>query len=224
MRQYEETLTDFDTIIHNIFDFDVETVVNDCVSIFSNHFFTAHLLDILYMNGKLQLNKPPVSQMSNEMITTNASQIYQQHLYCYCEELFQASTSTFSLFETAIDYLLINNKNNNNKANIESNTRLIETCLQKYDIKNSNEFEINRIYNLVAFKLNLHDLAHSIGRTMQLRAFKRAQYGLALGWNLRIRDSSFGDILGDKVCSFFFIFFFLLFSNSISSFNFYFLK
>lgn len=57
MKQFENELDQFDTIIHNIFDFDVESVIRDCVEIFGNNMFSAHLMDILYLNGKLQLNK-----------------------------------------------------------------------------------------------------------------------------------------------------------------------
>jgi hypothetical protein len=50
----------------------------------------------------------------------------------------------------------------------------------------------------MAFNYGLHDLAFSIGRIMQTRAIKRGLYGIALGWNVRIKDSAFGTLLAEK--------------------------
>lgn len=39
---------------------------------------------------------------------------------------------------------------------------------------------------------------------MQMRAFKRGLYGTALSWNVRIKDSSFGNYLAEKILEEFF--------------------
>ena len=57
MKQFEEELEEFDIIIHNIFDFDVENVIKDCVELFSNNLFSSHLMDILYLNGKSPIRR-----------------------------------------------------------------------------------------------------------------------------------------------------------------------
>ena len=56
MKMFENELEEFDVIIHKIFDFDVQVIANECVQLFGGmNLFSAHFLDILYVNGKLQL-------------------------------------------------------------------------------------------------------------------------------------------------------------------------
>jgi hypothetical protein len=206
MKQFENDLDEFDTIIHNIFDFDVESVIKDCVELFSNNLFSAHLMDILYLNGKLQLNKQELSMSvglesngmsrsvgnSNQHGSENANQLHEEHLSAYAAQLIDAfgDASSLSLHQIAFDYLL---KCKLSKYSID----LIENYLEKIPLNQKSELEANKLFHF-AFELNLHDLAFAIGRVMQIRALKKSQYGNALGWNIRIKDFSFGTILAEK--------------------------
>ena len=71
MSRFEDELEEFDAIIYKIFDFDVDVVVKDCVQLFSNNLFSAHLLDILFLNGKLQLNKQEFTISAGGNISSN---------------------------------------------------------------------------------------------------------------------------------------------------------
>jgi hypothetical protein len=204
MTQFEGELEEFDAIIYKIFDFDVDVVVKDCVQLFSNNLFSAHILDILYLNGKLQLNKQeftisaggnPNSMKNNNGLThvENANLIHEQNLIDYSLQLLNSSCSTesLSMYQTAFDYLI---KCNNTDTN---GMELIEIWMEKYPLTYKSELEVNKLFNM-AFKYGLHDLAFSIGRVMQTRACKRGLFGTALGWNVRIKDPAFGTQLAEK--------------------------
>ena len=201
-KQFKDELDQFDVVIHNIFDFDVESVIRDCVQLFSNNMFSAHLMDILFLNGKLQLNKKELSMSvgveSNTMGssvhgTENAIILHEDHLATYATQLLDAFgwESPISIYQISFDYLL--------KCKIEKyGVELIETFMEKISLDNISEFEGNKVYHL-AFEFNFHDLAFGIGRCMQMRALKKALYGTALGWNIRIKDVHFGAILAEKI-------------------------
>ena len=201
MKRFEGELTEFDAIIHNIFDFDVENVIKDCVLLFSNNLFSAHLLDILYLNGKLQLNKhdlalQPGSSLKMDGAENNASMIHQQNLIEYGLQLVSSGslTSSLSLYQTGFDYLIRCRKSNENNKGLE----LIETHLERIPLTYMSELEANQVFHM-AYQYGLHDLAFSIGRIMQNRALKRSMYGTALGWNVKIKDPSFGTYLGERI-------------------------
>lgn len=204
MRQFEQELEEFDIIIHNIFDFDVENVIKDCVELFSNNLFSAHLMDILYLNGKLQLNKQELSLTvgvsttlnnkrgnSNISATENASLLHDQHLEAYANQLLAAfwPVNSLSLYQIGFDYLT--------KCRLDKNgSDLIEAYMEKIPLNDISEIEANKLFHL-AFEYNFHDLAFSIGRIMQMRAFRKGKYGTALGWNVRIKDLNFGTLLAE---------------------------
>ena len=204
MSKFEGELDQFDAIIYKIFDFDVDVVVKDCVELFSNNLFSAHLLDILFLNGKLQLNKHEFtisaggnnlsSNSKNSNGLENASLIHEQNLIDYSIQLLNSSWSTesLSMYQTAFDYLI---KCRN--TDLTNGMELIETYLEKFPLTYVSELEANKLFN-IAFKYGLHDLAFSIGRVMQSRAFKRGSFGTALGWNVRIKDPSFGAFLAER--------------------------
>ena len=211
MKQFEQELEEFDIIIHNIFDFDVENVIKDCVELFSNNLFSSHLMDILFLNGKLQLNKQELSLTvgvsssssafnkragiinSNQLnASENAILLHAEHLEAYATQLLSAfwPTSSLSMYQIGFDYLL--------KCRLESNgPDLIEAYMEKIPLTSISELEANRLFHL-AFEYNFHDLAFSIGRVMQTRAFRNEQYGTALGWNVRIKDLNFGTLLAER--------------------------
>ncbi len=208
MKQFEEELEEFDIIIHNIFDFDVENVIKDCVELFSNNLFSSHLMDILFLNGKLQLNKQElsltvgVSTNSNNInkrgmanssnASENASLLHDEHLEAYATQLLSAfwPVGSLSMYQIGFDYLL--------KCRIENNgPDLVEAYMEKIPLDSISELEANKLFNL-AFEFNFHDLAFSIGRVMQTRAFRKSQYGTALGWNVRIKDLNFGTHLAER--------------------------
>ena len=200
MNQFENEFEEFDAIIHSIFDFEVGVVIKDCVDLFSNNMFSAHLLDILYLSGKLQLNKYDMAISSsmafgnlNNNNNENSNFIHEQHLIEYSTQLLSAclSTNSLSLYQTAFDYLI-------KCKNIEvKGIELIEIYMEKLPLTYISEIAANKIFH-VAFEYELHDLAFSIGRIMQVRAFKRGMYGTALGWNIRIKDASFGTFLAER--------------------------
>jgi len=196
MKRFEDELTEFDAIIHNIFDFDVENVIKDCAQLFSNNLFSAHLLDILYLNGKLQLNKHDSAFQVKNDDGENASMIHQQNLIEYGLQLISSgsSTSSLSLYQTGFDYWIRCKKLNENTKGLE----LIETHLERIPLTYMSELEANKVFHM-AYQYGLHDLAFSIGRIMQHRALKRDLYGLALEWNVKIKDPSFGTTLGEKI-------------------------
>ena len=199
-------MTEFDVIIHNIFDFDVEVVIKDCVQLFSNNLFSAHLLDILYLNGKLQLNKQDFGFNGSSKnfgidSTENASLMHQQNLIDYGLQLTSSgwTSSSISMYQTAFDYWI------KCKSFDESNRgmELIETYLESLSLTYVTELEANKVFH-IAFSYGLHDLAFSIGRIMQTRALKRRLYGTSLGWNVRIKDPSFGTFLAEQILESFF--------------------
>ena len=206
---FENDLDEFDSIIYNIFDFDVESVINDCTSLFSNNLFTAHLLDILYLNGKLQLNKQEfsstvgvMSSFNNDDVVPlngahqNADIVHEEHLVNYATQLIMSTrlsaSASLSIYETSFDYLL-------KCVNLErqKGIDIIEAYMEKIPLTSISEFEANKLFQ-IAYKLGLEDVAYSIGRCMQMRAFKANNYGTALGWNVRIKDASFGNILAER--------------------------
>lgn len=129
MNQFKDELTDFDVIIHRIFDFDVDEVIQKCVELFSNNLLSAHLLDILYLNGKLQLNKHEMTDQTMNNID-NSILMHEKHLTKYALQLLSAawSTSSLSLNQTAFDYLI-------KCTNIDnSGIELIETYLERLSL------------------------------------------------------------------------------------------
>ena len=213
MKQFVQELEEFDIIIHNIFDFDVENVIKDCVELFSNNLFSCHLMDILFLNGKLQLNKQELSLTvgvssvpssssfnkrsgiinSNQLnASENAILLHAEHLEAYATQLLSAfwPNSSLSMYQIGFDYLL--------KCRLENNgPELIEAYMEKIPLTSISEFEACKLFHL-AFEYNFHDLAFSIGRVMQTRAFRNEQYGTALGWNVRIKDLNFGTLLAER--------------------------
>ena len=206
MNVFQNELDQFDAIIHSIFDFDVDVVINECVELLKNNLFSSHLLDILYLNGKLQLNKYELgaSSSSNAFNTPNFTSenshvIHEYHIMEYATQLLNASSTSnsLSLYQTAFDYLL-------KCKNLEvKGIELIETHLEKFDLTNFSETTVNKVFHL-AFEYDLHDLAFSIGRIMQMTAFKLRRYGTALSWNIRIKDASFGTFLAERILELFF--------------------
>lgn len=220
MRMFEDNLDEFDSIIYNIFDFDVESVISECTNLFSNNLFTAHLLDILYLNGKLQLNKQEFSSTvgvmsggfgngtgDNDVIplggsNQNADIVHEEHLVNYASQLIMSTrlsaSPSLSIYETAFDYLL-------NCVNLErqKGIDIIEAYMEKIPLTYLSEVEANKLFQ-IAYKLGLEDIAYSIGRCMQMRAFKANNYGTALGWNVRIKDATFGNILAERLLEQFF--------------------
>ena len=199
MKRFEDELTEFDAIIHNIFDFDVENVIKDCVQLFSNNLFSAHLLDILYLNGKLQLNKHDAAYSQGGVVAKNdgdASMIHHQNLIEYGVQLVSSgwSSSCLSLYQTAFDYWIRCRKLNETSKGIE----LIESHMERIPLTYMSETEANKVFHM-AYQYGLHDLAFSIGRIMQTRALKRGLYGIALGWNVKIKDPSFGTFLAEQM-------------------------
>lgn len=205
MREFEDELDQFDTIIHNIFDFDVESVISDCVEIFGNHMFSAHLMDILFLNGKLQLNKKELSmtlgvESKNHMGvgssghgSENATILHEEHLSDYATQLLGAFgwSSSISIYNISFDYL---KKCTIKKYGID----LIEEFMEKIPLENISEVEANKVFYL-ASKFDFDDLAFGVGRCMQMRALKKGMYGTALGWNVRIKDMHFGTVLAEKI-------------------------
>ena len=105
-----------------------------------------------------------------------------------------SSTSSLSLYQTGFDYWIRCRRLNENDKGLE----LIETHLERIPLTYMNELDANKVFHM-AYQYGLHDLAFSIGRIMQTRALKRGLYGLALGWNVKIKDPSFGTHLGEKI-------------------------
>lgn len=201
MKQFENELDQFDTIIHNIFDFDVESVCKDCVELFSNNMFSAHLMDILYLNGKLQLNKKELSMtVGVESRSTfsggesrDAKVLHEEHLSAYAGQLLEAFgwSSAISVYQISFDYLL--------KCQYEKyGMGLVESFMEKIPLEHISELEGNKVFQM-AFEFGFHDLAFGVGRCMQMRALKKGRYGLALGWNVRIKDLHFGTVLAEKI-------------------------
>jgi hypothetical protein len=200
MSRFENDFEEFDAIIHSIFDFDVDVVIKDCVSLFGNNLFSAHLLDILYLSGKLQLNKYDMASgnagftlSSMNSCHGNSSFVHEQHLIEYSTQLLTAcaASESLSLYRTAFDYLV-------KCRNLEvRGLELIEAHMEKIPLTFMSESNANKLFHM-AFEYDLHDLAFSIGRIMQTRALKRGMYGTALGWNVRIKDASFGTFLAEK--------------------------
>ena len=148
MEHFELDTLDF--LIFSIFDFDIETVVNSSVDILSNKLFTAHFLDILYLNGKLQLNKDPNYDSS--------TQLYEENLADYgCSLL--ASSHTWLI---GCDYLIRCFRNINGidfieafieKMSFESENDALELFKNacKYDLQ-------ERGYFFECFYLNLRSV------------------------------------------------------------------
>lgn len=202
IKQFENDLNQFDSIIHNIFDFDVESVIKDCVDIFGNNMFSAHLMDILYLNGKLQLNKKELSMTvgvesshmgigSSSHGSENATILHEEHLSAYAKQLLNAFgwSSSISIYQISFDYLY--------KCRIEKyGLDLIEEFMEKIPLESISELEANKVFYMAS---EFHDLAFGVGRCMQMRALKREMYGTALGWNVRIKDMHFGTVLAEKI-------------------------
>lgn len=193
LKAFETEFYEFDSIIMKIFQFDVEVIENECVNLLSNNFFSAHFLDILHLNGKLQLKKE-IDFGSDE----NRLPVHEQHLIDYALQLLSAawSPSLLSLNQTAFDYLF--------KCQTEqSGIDYIEAYLERIPLYGISEREANKVFYL-AFQYGLHDLAFSIGRVMQMRALNCRLFGTALCWNAKIKDCSFGNILAEKIMDEFF--------------------
>jgi len=175
MEHFELDTLDF--LIFSIFDFDIETVVNSSVDILSNKLFTAHFLDILYLNGKLQLNKDPNYDSS--------TQLYEENLADYgCSLL--ASSHTWLI---GCDYLIRCFRNING-------IDFIEAFIEKMSFESEND-ALELFKN--ACKYDLQERAYSIGRVMEMRYLKISDYKSALNWCIKIKDPSFGTILAEKL-------------------------
>jgi hypothetical protein len=205
LKTFENDLTEFDLTIKSIFDFDISIVIKQCVQLFSNNLFSAHLLDILYLSGKLQLNKYDQFQMDsqyndaaggksdqNDQLVENADLLHEQHLMEYGIQLLESYPISLSMYQTAFDYFIA--CRNLNTKGID----LIETYIQSIPLTYVSELEANKIF-LMSYQYGLHDLAFSIGRCMQTRAAKRGCLGTALAWNCKIKDPCFGNALAEKI-------------------------
>lgn len=171
--KFEGELDRFDKVIFKIFYYEVDVIFKDCVDLFpNNNLFSAHLLDILFLNGRLQDNE-----------------IMEQHLIDYSIKLLNSSwaTESLSMYQIAFDYLI------HCKGGIE----IIESYLERFPLTYISELEAKKLFD-IAFKYGLHDLAFSIGRVMQTRAFKQDLFGTSLGWNVRIKDPVFGTALSER--------------------------
>lgn len=209
MKKFENEFIELDAIIHNIIDFDVGSVIKQSVELFANNLFSAHLLDILFLSGKLQLSKYELAASSSnsfEMVSYSTgaslrpddSMIHQQHLIEYATQILSACSlsSSLSMYETAFDYLI---KCKQENKGIE----LIEGYMEKIPLTTMSETNAYKLFHM-AYELDLHDLAFSIGRIMQMRAFTKGMYGISLGWNVRIKDASFGTMLAERILEDFF--------------------
>ena len=116
----------------------------------------------------------------------NANILHEEHLSAYAGQLIAAfgPASSLSMHQIAFDYLL--------KCKLDAND-LIEAYMEKIALTQMSEYEANMLCHL-AFQYNFH-LTFSIGRIMQMRAYKRGMYGTALGWNVRNKDLNFGTLL-----------------------------
>ena len=159
-------------------------------------------MNILYLNGKLQLNKQEFTNISSLSLadnngtssSDNASILHEQHLKSYAEQLIEAfeclDARNLSMYQIAFDYLT--------KCRIENRgILLIESYIEKIPLKYISELEANKLYH-ITYELNLHDLAFELGRNLQMRALKREQFGTALGWNIKIKDLGFGTLLAER--------------------------
>lgn len=117
--------------------------------------------------------------------------IHEHHLNEYARELIESDLTSLSLFQTACEYLLVC------KTIEPRGSQVIEDYMQRIPLTNISEQDAYKVF-IMAYKFGMHDLAFSIGRVMQMRAYKREMYGDALAWNVRIKDSCFGNLLGEK--------------------------
>ena len=120
-----------DKIIYNIFEFDIHEVIKDSSKLLNNQLFSAHLLDILYLNGKLQLNNDRES----------ANELYEQNLSDYGKSLFDYK----DLWLIGCDYLLQCHEYINGIDVIES---YIQTIPIKTEEEASNLFNIATKFGL----------------------------------------------------------------------------
>jgi hypothetical protein len=200
MRNFDQ-FDQFDEIIYLIFDFEIKQVVEKCEKLFENNLFSAHLLNILYLNGKLQLNKHEMttvaSEHPSEMAEMSLTRTHELNLSEYGQQLlkFAWSSCSLSLYQTAFDYLVKCKKPSQHE---NYGIHLIEMNLERYPLTDITETDANRLFHMAAYEYGLHDLAFSIGRVLQKRAFDRGMYGTALSWNVRIKDPAFGTIIADK--------------------------
>ena len=126
-------LTLLDKIIYNIFEFDIHEVITDSSTLLKNQFFSAHLLDILYLNGKLQLNNDRES----------ANELYEQNLSDYGTSLLASP----ELWLIGCDYLL-------QCQEYINGIEVIESHIQKLPIHS--EEEATNLFN-IANKFGLQE-------------------------------------------------------------------
>lgn len=193
LKAFEDGLDVFDLTIKSIFDFDIEIVIRECAQLFGNHLFTAHLLQLLYLSGKLEFNKTDnsLSMGASSSNSNSLDLMHELHLSEYARELVESDTSSLSLFQMACDYLLAC------KTIEPRGIQVIEEYLQRIPLTSISELDAYKVY-ITAYQFGLHDLAFSIGRVMQMRALKRGMFGDALAWNCRIKDACFGNMLAEK--------------------------
>lgn len=142
-------------------------MVNDSSEYFKNNIFSSHLLDILFLNGKLQLNN------ESKYADYNPIQLYEQHLADYATSLLGYK----HLWTIGFDYLLECQQYING---IDIIVSYIET------IPINNEAEANNLFN-IAVKFGLQDQAYSIGRIIQMRLLRNGEYENSLNWCLKIK-------------------------------------
>jgi hypothetical protein len=164
--QYADDLNVLDNIIFNIFDFDVENVVKECGELFSNNLLSSHLLDVLYLNGKLQMNKESIQR-------EDILKVYERNLSEYGKSLLPYP----DLWLNGCEYLL---KCYQHVSGID----IIAEHIEKMPIDSDDEGL--KLFD-VTLKFNLHEQAYSIGRVMQTRLFKSKNYESALDWCIKIK-------------------------------------
>lgn len=176
MKLYEDKLDLLDTIIYHIFDFDIINVVKQSHDLFLNNLFGTHFLDILYLNGKLQLNS-----------NIETTRLYEQYLCDY-----GCSLLTKQFWLSAFVYLTRCNRT-------MKGIHFIEAFIERFYLEN--EQEAHEMYDICQ-KYNLQQQALSIGRFMEMRYFKETNYEQALNWCIKIKDASFGTYLVDNLIQF----------------------
>lgn len=167
-------------------------MVRESVQLLGNHLFTSHLLQLLNLSGKLEFNKNENSG-AGVLSSGYLDLMHEHHLNEYgCELLESDQVGSVSLVQTACDYLLMC------KSLEPRGLQVIEAYLERISLSDISELNAAKVF-VMAYQLGLHDTAFSIGRVMQLRAFKRGMLGNALAWNCRIKDACFGNQLAEKL-------------------------
>lgn len=163
-----------DQVILALMESDLHQVIKEIQYMSDNGWFAAHLIDLLYMCGKLKI-------IDKDQIDVTA-QLHESLILEYGNTLM----GHHSLWQCGASYLI--------HCPMQGLSRL-EILLQS--LRMGSEARVNKII-AIARDNNMHHVVTSVCKIQGMKCIKQGRLGNALAWALKAQDSGFTTYIADK--------------------------